>query len=510
MHSVTKIFRILSGFVGIVFTCHVPVSAQNTTDDAPLQVQAGEIRLEGTLRTVDFENKNFTLEATSFILPGGRSGRITTPKPKTVLLRDKVLLFVRGTADKPLETKLLQAGQSVIAVGKDDGSGKPLTARAIAVWDSIQDGRYRLAAQEAALPKANEPEKTTPGRVVAVTAPAEPVVRENPPPALAVRNETPGGDFENLVGGEKPEGWVFPASENVQLIEDETGNHYVRIGSNGRQEERRVAYKVLLAPEWKTLKVTARMRVQGLIPGENNWETARVSVVYHNAQDAEYHWTSPISLIADTQWNTFSGVSNIPERAKYAMVYAGTQGKAGEMGVDNIVVEPDGPLDAPPLRDGFPEGNFEDIDNNGIVRVWNIANSRERGVVEENGNHFLRLTNPKPGQTVGFDRFWKLDPEARIIRVSTRLRGTNLVPGKEPYETGRLGWVLTDAQGNMVGGWQPTPELRQDSDWRTFEYTVAVPKGAVLIKLTPMLLNCAGTVDIDDIDIKQFKPRRVP
>lgn len=131
---------LLSGFVML---CAVRVGAQETTmADPPLQVQAGEIRLEGTISSIDFEAKSFTLETTSFALPNGKTSRLNPIKPKVVLLPAKVLLYVRSAPEKPVLMKTLQVGQFAIAAGRDAGSGKPLPARAIALWDGIRNSRY--------------------------------------------------------------------------------------------------------------------------------------------------------------------------------------------------------------------------------------------------------------------------------------------------------------------------------------------------------------------------------
>jgi hypothetical protein len=69
------------------------------TAEAPLVLKAGEIRLEGTIESVDWENRVLRLYATSFSLPNGKTSLLPTPKIKEVRLSEDTLLYLRGAPD---------------------------------------------------------------------------------------------------------------------------------------------------------------------------------------------------------------------------------------------------------------------------------------------------------------------------------------------------------------------------------------------------------------------------
>lgn len=105
--------------------------------------RAGELRLEGKVSLVHPGRWGFTLDAVSFTLPGGKTGSIKSPKPKLVLIDGAADLRVRGSGRK-LALKDLTPGLAVFAIGRDRGTGGPLLARQVAVWDREEAGAYFL------------------------------------------------------------------------------------------------------------------------------------------------------------------------------------------------------------------------------------------------------------------------------------------------------------------------------------------------------------------------------
>jgi hypothetical protein len=314
----------------------------------------------------------------------------------------------------------------------------------------------------------------------------------------------PHGDFETLNTRGQPLDWIIPARPHVKVIKDENGNRYVNIRAVGPNDERKIATRVLLAPEWKSLKITARLRVRGMKLGDAAWDDVHLGAVYFNARDEAIAYTHPVRIAQDMDWKTVSGISTIAKGAKYAIVDAGIWGRSGELDIDDLRVEADGTLDAPPLPAGFPQGTFEKVDDQGQPLGWDFKPGPAINIVEEDGNRFLRLSNSNPHLVISFDQFWSLDPAAKQLRVRVRLRGSNLKIGKEIWENARLGYVFTDVHGERAGDWPPTADLREDSDWKDLDFTMPIPPGARLFKLTPILHNTTGTLDVDDIQIDQL------
>jgi hypothetical protein len=118
-------------------------------DVAPQQVnpQTGEIRLEGKVLSVaqaqseraqseraqgERAQSQLILEVVAFTLPTGKVSRLPQPKPKTILVNAYTAL--RAQADhRTLRLDEVLAGVQAVAIGKDTGSGQPLTARLLVV-----------------------------------------------------------------------------------------------------------------------------------------------------------------------------------------------------------------------------------------------------------------------------------------------------------------------------------------------------------------------------------------
>lgn len=120
-------------------------------------VNAGEIRFDGTLVSLNEAKTSLVLNVVSFTLPSGKSSKLAVAKPKTILLSPATTLQVAG---KPgvQAASFLQAGAALVVVGKDSGSGKDFPARA--VWVSApEDGSTPAGA-------ANPGEGADPNEVV--------------------------------------------------------------------------------------------------------------------------------------------------------------------------------------------------------------------------------------------------------------------------------------------------------------------------------------------------------
>ena len=101
-----------------------------STADADLTPQAGEIRLEGTLREMAPAQGRLVLLATRAQDPGRPAQGIDPPRLKVILVRPTTTL--RPGPGGPPGLSAFQPGNSVIVVGKSLGRGKPLVARVLA------------------------------------------------------------------------------------------------------------------------------------------------------------------------------------------------------------------------------------------------------------------------------------------------------------------------------------------------------------------------------------------
>lgn len=104
-----------------------PISTYN---QSAIEPRAGEIQLEGTIESV--AGGELILTTNAFTNAAGKTAKLALPKPKTIQLAGAAM-WTRGDPFWRLRAADLKAGFAATVVGKDNGSGQPLPARALSV-----------------------------------------------------------------------------------------------------------------------------------------------------------------------------------------------------------------------------------------------------------------------------------------------------------------------------------------------------------------------------------------
>lgn len=125
----------------------------------------------------------------------------------------------------------------------------------------------------------------------------------------------------------------------------------------------------------------------------------------------------------------------------------------------------------------------------------------------ESDNHFIRLTSPKPDETVLLHREVKLPAEVRALELSWKQRIIDLKPGKQPWFDARVMIEFKSASGEKLKGAPSAPYSRKSTDgWVDRKVQFLVPEGARTMELMPALLQVErGTFDLDDIVLTQIE-----
>lgn len=99
---------------------------------------AGEIRLDGTVSSVNIQENTFDVMVTSFMLPTGKSTVLRPPRKKTVRTENRTDWITVGKDGEKHFPPLTLAEKSVIIIGPDSGTGRPTIARKVIVLDSLK------------------------------------------------------------------------------------------------------------------------------------------------------------------------------------------------------------------------------------------------------------------------------------------------------------------------------------------------------------------------------------
>jgi hypothetical protein len=164
----------------------------------------------------------------------------------------------------------------------------------------------------------------------------------------------------------------------------------------------------------------------------------------------------------------------------------------------STAVYADATSDSPPANAGFEI----DADKDRWPDGWPAASP---GVTWEldAGNHFLRLTNQRPGDTIAFGRALPLPPDADKIEIRWRQRITHLSVGVRPGQYAGIAMEFLDANGAALPPELTTPSYQRNSTgWESKRGRFAVPAGAHSFKFTPALVRVdSGIYDLDDITL---------
>lgn len=124
-------------------------------------LEAGQIRVEGKVEDVNEGANAIVLNVSSFTLPGGSPTAISPVRRKNVVIGPKTSLHVRGDSSKVVSLPYVVEGDSVIAVGQNLGTGKPLPASEVLIWRDFRDGKYTFE-QPSATPAGSKSPGSSP------------------------------------------------------------------------------------------------------------------------------------------------------------------------------------------------------------------------------------------------------------------------------------------------------------------------------------------------------------
>lgn len=117
------------------------------------------------------------------------------------------------------------------------------------------------------------------------------------------------------------------------------------------------------------------------------------------------------------------------------------------------------------------------------------------------GSGAVRVANNEPKWS-GVDQTVSFPSTTRTAKVSGWIRTKDVVPGKNPWEMGRIAIEFLDDAGAMVGGYPPVViQLSGTTEWVEGSREYPVPRGASRLKVQCALGNTTGEVFCDDLSV---------
>lgn len=353
---------------------------------------------------------------------------------------------------------------------------------------------------------------------------AEPVAPAKSQPTSLTKNT----DFEKDADADGwPDDWAKVKAGGSWEVEN--GNHFLRLKSQEPGEMVMLYQEISIPAGVEAIEMTWKQRVSDLELGEKSWFDARILMEF---MDANRSKVTPTPKAPSTRKDTKGWVEKktsflVPEGATtLKFMPALFNVKAGTYDLDDIVLTPTDPAplrEAALLRQQEREAKAmeelakrqqkaaDQLEKTGsLVPGWDHEGryANKENIVEEDGNHFLRLVSTEPGEMVLDYRPMDIPAGAEALELTWKQRVTDLKTGDKPWFDARIMAEWKDVHGNKVKGSSSLGYTRKDTDgWVEKTKDFLVPEDAAQLVLMPSLFNVkSGTFEIDDLVLKPTDP----
>jgi hypothetical protein len=133
----------------------------------------------------------------------------------------------------------------------------------------------------------------------------------------------PNGTMTELDPKGWPAGW--PAGRNARIERDPAGNRLVAEGPGAG-----VSFRIPLKPEVGRLRLSMQMKVTGVAPGKESWQTGRLAMSFHNAAGERVgDWPNVFGFVGTTDWIACEREYPVPPDAVSLSFNPGNLGASG-------------------------------------------------------------------------------------------------------------------------------------------------------------------------------------
>ena len=350
------------------------------------------------------------------------------------------------------------------------------------------------------------------------------------------------GSFETDANADAwPDHWEHPKMGGSWG--EENGNRFLRLSASAPGEVTLLYHPVPLPEGVEALELTWKQRITGLKPGKQPWFDARIMLECRDAEGTKLKPapTAPNARKSTDGWVERSVKFLLPEGARVLeFMPALFQVENGIFDLDDIRIAA---TDAAPLREAkkvtdaaaqakrekeaaarrekaakllaeqgslVTNGSFEKDEKK--VDQWpdDWGRTKDASWIEEEGNHFLRLTSTEPDKTVMLFRTFDIPADVTALELKWRWRVTGLKPGKEQWFDVRFMMDFKDAAGKKLKAPSPPYTRSNTKGWVERSVKFLVPEGALTLDFMPSLFQVkAGTLDLDDVVLIPTDPEAI-
>jgi len=319
-------------------------------------------------------------------------------------------------------------------------------------------------------------------------------------PLLSAKELVTNGDFSSL------NGWTVPSYAGASLSDGRDGKCLYL--SNKTFEFKEVTQDIDITKlKKKQLTVKALVKVNDVVKGPQEWEMARLMVMFYDASGKQVGgWPELGRWKGTSDWSEKVNIIPVPAGAVKLQLQAQLTNCRGEMWIDNIsVVEGDN------LR---IEREEDDMLMNGNMQYGAAMPFYWGGWVNESGsfvspgfdgraNCYMIVNNKKQysmiKQSVPVDLKTMF-----VLVVSANVKYENVEAGKNTWEKARVSVEFHDKNGNRLGGWPAVvgEGTGTSEGWQYWENSYLIPEGTEKMEVSAGFLEASGTMYIGKIKVQ--------
>lgn len=309
---------------------------------------------------------------------------------------------------------------------------------------------------------------------------------------------------------------------------EENGNHFIRMSSPEAGQLVMMYSEISIPAGVQALEVSWKHRITGLKTGSQPWYDVRILMEFMDTARAKVSPGPKVpSFRKDVpEWTEARVHFLVPEGATLLKFMPSLfQVVSGTWDIDDLVVRS---VDPEPIRVEVAAAEAErarKAAENAVSRQAKAAQvlaqqgtllpggdfekmAGKKNVVEEEGNHFIRLQSAEPGRMTLDYREIDIPAGVQALEMTWKHRLTGLKKGEKPWYDARIMMEWKDAQGRKLNEKPSPPYAQRDTEgWVERSTSFLVPEGALTLVIMPSLfLVNAGTYEFDNLVVKPTDP----
>ncbi|MCX8092996.1 MAG: beta-galactosidase [Candidatus Goldbacteria bacterium] len=321
---------------------------------------------------------------------------------------------------------------------------------------------------------------------------------------FSAENILKNGNFEQDNNNDNvPDFWSYSKAEGISLLKENENKFIYLINKNNEYKE--INQTILIEPgSIKSILVKAKIKIKNIIPGPQEWEWARVMVLFYDTKGVQVGGWPELGRWKGTfDWSEKMNIINVPPEARSILVQVQLSNCTGEMWADDLQVLPDVEFNIP--RDD------DDLLINGDMEFGSSKPLYWGGWINGDASFespgyksptCFKITNTSPVFSMIIQQIPIDTSKISSINVSGWYKIKDVEQGVNPWEKARISIEFHNETGRF-GDWPPVvgEAVGTIDEWTYMEREYFVPKETKSIQVFAGLLNAKGTMWLDKIKV---------